>query len=764
MKLRKIFSFECAYQLRRPWPWLSMAVLGIFAFLTTRIGILPVTLPQDFILNSPFIITSVTMLSCQIWLLVAPAVAGETAARDVATRIHPLMYTNPVSKAKYLGGRFLAALVINALILLGVQAGSLLAVYAPGLNPDIIGPFRPVAYLAAYGLIALPNALIATAFQFSVALSSGRPMASYAGSLLLFFLTYPVTMVLYMSGLGERALLVDPIGVMAIMNEMMSDWTLVEKNVRLFALEGAMLHNRLLWIGIALGTLAFIYLRFGFAHRTEAHLWRRLTRRWSRKKPVPGTLPPRGAIFVPSARRSFGWWTRAQQTLAIAGSSFRAIATSPVGIFLLVVFPMFAVVVLLTKSEHWGIPLLPRTGYILSKYLTAPLTLFTDFRVIVPLLIVYFAGELVWRERDAGLSENVDATPVSDGVLFLGKLVGLGMVLATLMVSLTAAGVISQALLNYHAYEPGQYLLVLFGFQLPEYLLFSVLALLLHTVADQKYVAMLAALVAYLFIVFASFFGIGHNLLVYGSSPAWYFTDMRGFGPTVGPWLWFKSYWAAWALLLAVMARLFWVRGVKQDLRTRLRIAQHRFTRTTLAVALAGLTLVLTLGGFIFYNTNVLNEYITEDQLVQRRADYERQYGKFEGIPQPVRTATKLYIEIYPDRRTATIRGSYRLVNRSGAPIDSVHLEPAFYVKTRMTFDQPSRLVVADDQLGHYIYALDNPLQTRRLADTPLCLGVQAERLYQRRFTQQRGRHWGRRKWHLPCQRGTPGDRLPADA
>ena len=77
----------------------------------------------------------------------------------------------------------------------------------------------------------------------------------------------------------------------------------------------------------------------------------------------------------------------------------------------------------------------------------------------------------------------------------------------------------------------------------------------------------------------------------------------------------------------------------------------------------------------------MLNEYITDDELVQRRADYERQYGKYEGIPQPQRTATNLRIEIHPGRRAATMRGSYRLVNRAAVPIDSIHLEPAFYVE-----------------------------------------------------------------------------------
>ena len=44
----------------------------------------------------------------------ATAVAGEAAARDVQTGMHSLTYTAPVNKIDYLGGRFLAAFVLNA--------------------------------------------------------------------------------------------------------------------------------------------------------------------------------------------------------------------------------------------------------------------------------------------------------------------------------------------------------------------------------------------------------------------------------------------------------------------------------------------------------------------------------------------------------------------------------------------------------------------------------------------------------------------------
>jgi ABC-2 type transport system permease protein len=713
MKLREIFRFELAYQVRRPWPWLAFGVLVVFAFQNTRVGIIPVTLPRDFILNSPFIIASVTVFSCLIWLLLASAIAGEAAARDVQTGMHPLTYTSPVSKAEYLGGRFLAAFVLNALILLGVQVGSLLAVYAPGIDPGIIGPFRPAAYLAAYAFIALPNAVIAATIQFFFALLSGRSMAGYFGSMVLLFFTFPVPLVVYL-GLGqpELALLMDPIGMFAIMNEMMTEWTIVEKNVRMFTLDGPMLWNRLLWLGIALGTLAFMHLRFRFAHRTAIDPWSRLARRFTGTAPVlDAAAPTRIVISVPHVRRSFGFATRVRQTLAIARSSFWMVAKSPAGLFLLAVFPMFLVLVVFTESRHWGIPLLPPTGFILDKYITASLTQFSDYRVIVPLLIILLAGELVWRERDAGLSESVDATSVPEWVFFLGKFLGLVLVLVALMTTETAAGMIAQVLMGYYDFQVDLYLQILFGLQLPEYLLFAVLALVVHTVVNHKHVGMLVVLTVFFLMIFSSFIGIEHNLLVYGSGPGWSFTDMRGFGGSVGPWLCFKLYWAAWALLLASVARLLWVRGRESGLRTRLHIARRRFTGPTARVAALAAALILTLGGFIFYNTNVLHEFITSDKIVQRRAEYERRYGEYEGIPQPARVATNLHIEIYPDRRAATIRGSYLLVNRDEAPIESVHLEPAFYVKTRMSFDRPARVVVADDVLGHFIYALEEPLQ-----------------------------------------------------
>lgn len=97
----------------------------------TRDGSLPVMLYQDLQLNAPFTVAKTYIFGTLIWMLFAASIAGESAARDISTGMYPLVFTTSLSRLEYLGGRFLAALVINLLVLQGVTAGILLGIYAP---------------------------------------------------------------------------------------------------------------------------------------------------------------------------------------------------------------------------------------------------------------------------------------------------------------------------------------------------------------------------------------------------------------------------------------------------------------------------------------------------------------------------------------------------------------------------------------------------------------------------------------------------------
>jgi ABC-2 type transport system permease protein len=262
VKFREIFRFEFVYQARRVRTWLYFAVLFVVAYLLMRTAG-----GGDVLVNSPYAIAQETVLTGLLWVLMAPAVAGSAAARDAHTRMHPLIYTAPISKGDYLGGRFLAAFVLNALILLAVPLGILAALFLPGVEPEIVGPLRPAVYLSSYGVLALPTAFTVTAVQFSLAALNRRAIVSYLGSV-FFFVTVSigagtVINLLQMPTLGK---LLDPIGYISILGLLSKTWTPLEMNTVLIGLESWMLANRFLWVGLALAILAFTHVRFRLGH------------------------------------------------------------------------------------------------------------------------------------------------------------------------------------------------------------------------------------------------------------------------------------------------------------------------------------------------------------------------------------------------------------------------------------------------------------------------------------------------------------------
>jgi ABC-2 type transport system permease protein len=257
VKFREIFRFELAYQASRVRTWIYFAILFVVANRLRGGGV-----------NSLFTAAQETLLLGLLWALMAPAVAGGAAARDVQTRMHLLVYSAPIRKTDYLGGRFLAAFALNALILLAVPLGMLVDFLLPGGKPEVIGPFPPVAYFGAYGFLTLPTAFIFTAVQFAFAALTGKAVFSYLGTV-LFAVGVRITAAVLTNVLSLPTLdaLLDPTA--RIMLGRIPETTLVEMDAVLLAIRGSILANRLLWVAIALVIFTFTYRRFRFEHRAK---------------------------------------------------------------------------------------------------------------------------------------------------------------------------------------------------------------------------------------------------------------------------------------------------------------------------------------------------------------------------------------------------------------------------------------------------------------------------------------------------------------
>ena len=701
MKLRETIRYELASQARRPVTWLSvLAVLAITFQFTTEAQIGDAK-SGDTPAGAPFPLAVIALFGGLFALLPMAAVAGEAAGRDVQTRSTPLFYTTPAGETTYLGGRFLAALLLAALISLAVPVGALLAILVSDADPAVLGPVRPAYYAGAWLCVTLPNVILATSLSFAAAMRRGRPMASFVAVAALFVASLACMMVLGLRfNQWTLAALLDPLAISPL-SEASRALGPEAKRTSVPYFTATWVQNRALWLFISAGVLVLLHRRFRFAHRAEGASGKR--------KAVPAA-EPMGAtqpIALQRTRREFGAATHLHQLGAVARESYRLVVFSWGGLAMLA---LSALVVAFGPEmmEQLGIPLVPTTGK-LAAYLSAPLEILT---IVPALLIAYYAGELVWRDRDVGLGEIADAAPVPDWAYLLGRAGGLMLGLATFQAFMMLAAVLVQLRMGHHDIAPWLHVRLFLGVYLADWLLFVGVAVVLHVLVAHKYVGHMLMLGLYAFTIFASQVGIEHRLLVFASDPGLQHSDMRGFGRSLVPWLTFQLYWAAWTALLLVAGALLWMRGPEGTVRARLRRARAGLTHRATIVATGAAALVLVLGGFAFYNTNILNEHRSSKEFDALHAKYERRYRRYEAVPQPLLDGVRLYVALHPRRGTGEIRGSYRLVHRSATPVDSIHVVlPAAGLVGPITLDRASTSAVLDERHGYRILALAEPLR-----------------------------------------------------
>jgi ABC-2 type transport system permease protein len=704
----EIVRFEMVYQLGRRSVWFLFAVFLLPSMGQIR-GAIGNALSGEMLFAAPILVAADSAFISLVAVLFIAAIAGDAATRDIDTRLKPLILSAPVRRAAYLGGRFLGAFFVAALLLLVVPLAFVVTAFVhPDLRPEVVGPVRAAAYLQSYCLVLLPNAFVATALLFSLAMLVRHTIGSYVGAAMVFAGTLFSRGYLGQTlGLWDLATILDPTGVTPF-SVMRRSWSPIDLNARLVWGEAALLWNRLLWLVLAVLALVVTHARVRRGTHARSGWWQRRAARGgldtagaARIEPIRLTAPSEGRRRRPESKSA----TRLRQTMTITRDSLREMVTGWSWLVFPIVLSLAATNrdLLLTMAN--GTPVVPTTDRVIETF-RGPLN-------AVLVFIVLFAGELVWRERDAHMQALADAAPVPDWVRFAGKLLGLWIVVAALHALLIVAGVIIQVQLGWYDFEPALYLRVMLGLQLISPLVFALLALSVHVLVNHKHVGHVVVLLLAIAVpTLAAQFGIEHPLMIYGATPGWDYSPMSGFGPFLWPVLWFELYWAAWTLLLAIVARLFWVRGVDLRLGERARAARRRFAGATAGAFAATCILVLAVGGFIFYNTNVVNTYRTSAELVERRAEYERRYQHYASAPQPEMTATKLHVELYPERREADVRGVYRLVNRTDRGIDTVHLAMPSETETReLQFDRPARATLLDDDLGHRVYTLEQPLQ-----------------------------------------------------
>ena len=655
--------------------------------------------------NSPYAMAQTIAVLGMLGITVMAAVMGRAVQQDVEYRTQSFFFTAPIGKSAYLGGRFLGALGVLLVIFSSVGIGAFIATMLPGMDADRLGANHWSAYLAPYATVLVPNAILIGAVFFALAAATRKMLPVYIGSVLV-LLGWLISLQ-FGRDVEYRALaaLADPFGVRAV-SSLTEYWTIAERNTRIVPLAGVLLWNRLLWLGVAALISAFCFWRFSFAEAANAPA----------KKRAKVVLEPASAASEADEVRTLGAPARASAS-ARASSAWRLVphrawlefreTTKNIYFGVLVLAGLlFLVFASMTLGDHYGTATWPLTFQMLGL-------VSGSFAAFMLIIIAFYAGELVWRERDSRLDQISDALPTPTWVPLVSKLIALMLVPVVLQIVLMLCGMAIQAFKGYTRFEPALYLYDLFTIDLIGYWLICALAISVHSIVDNKYVGHLVMVVYYVLLLFAGALGLEHNLYKFGSVPGAIYSDMNGYGHFLPRLRAFQAYWAAASVLLLVVAYLFWTRGTPSSWKERWVQARARLDTRSGGLALASALLFIALGGFIFWNTNILNRYETTSSREASQADYERKYKATAAEPQPKITAISVDVDLFPSEQRVRMRGRYALENRSGKPVTTLELVFASAQKLvvhQLALGVPARLIDDDTALGVRRYALAAPL------------------------------------------------------
>ncbi len=703
---KSIFWFEVKYHLRSPVFYLGALFFSIFVFLwgTEDGGGLAV---GKIKLNAPLVTLQVLQTGTFFVLFSMVAFVGSAAVRDFDRRTSELFLSKPVSAFDYLTGRFAGTLALCGLIYAIASVTLAVSSSMPWVDPQRVGPFALAPYVFAMTVLVLPT-LFGLGATFYALASWSRSSLVTALGVVGFFALHAVAQVLT-SDLDSQwvAQLLDPFGREALLGATRY-WTVSEINGALPPVRGPLLYNRLLWVAQGIVSLGLCIRTFGVTKQP---------RRRAARAPVASSKAPARRPMRPRVRKVFSGATVVRQYVARTRLETAGVFKS-LPFWGIVAFGLFVVLEAAASSEPWiGTTPYPRTHLMLQA-------IEDGYAKLLLLVAVLYAGEVIWAERSVELAEVCDSTPTANGVFMASKLTAMLLVMASFLVLGVAATVAYQLLSGYHDLQWGLYARgVLLIATYP--VLMGVLAFFFQVVARNRFIGYGSILVFILSWDMLEEFGFEQHLYRFASLPRTPYSDMNGYGHFVVPFLWYGLYWGLFGVLLLGLSNLLWKRGADTAWPARWSQAKARFRGPTRIVIITAAAGFVATGGWIFYNTHVLNRYTSSVEFRARRAAYEKTYRVYRDLARPRIQAVQADVDIFPEQRRVEIRGVYRVKNEGQQAIDALHITVPDGVRVNRLRLPEHRVRLHDERLGYSIYDLDEPLRPGATAELGFELTVE---------------------------------------
>ena len=693
----EIFKFEIIYRARRVETYLYFAILFLcslsatdFIFQGTGKAIQP---------DTPYIIAYTMAVTSAIFIMIASMIMGVSILRDFDHRMESLMLVNPITKRAYLLGRFLGSFIVLVFVFSGLLFGMMLGSVMPWRDANESLPFNCWYYVQPFIYVIVPNLFFAGSIFFVSGALSRKWIVVYTQGIILVVAYLLISITTNKIDGTELSALLDPFAISTI-NRVVAHWTLADRNSLMLPVDTVLIYNRLLWIGAGAAALVIGYVGFSFNVVRNSRIKKK-------ERLLEPDRPVYHQVALPAVTLTLNVRVKCIQLIHHSFFYFTS---------LLKEIPFWAITICgaaiifvngISLGSSHGVDSYPTTYLIVEALQEMSVPFFL-------LMLIFYSGELVWKERDIRMNLIYDALPTSNLMNISARFIGIILAYTTLLLVLCVSGILMQTMNGYYQYDLHVYFVGFFVEVLPFLILYTFVAFFFQVMINHKFMAHLATLLFVMLTLALEALGYDHDLIRFGGDKIGVYSAMNGYGHFLEPYLWIKGYWLAIGSLILLAAVLFFVRGMETSLKIRWRLSKHLLTRSIVFLAsLAALTCIVT-GCYIFYNTNMLNQYHSKREQESMQASYEKTLKRYEYIPQPEIVDVKLKLDLYPLQRDYVVKGRYILVNKNSLPIAAIHLQKVLNSQVKLesvTFDRGATRSNLFEPYGYTIYKLNKALE-----------------------------------------------------
>ncbi|WP_075341005.1 ABC transporter permease/M1 family aminopeptidase [Tenacibaculum agarivorans] len=692
----EIFKFELKYRVKRPETYvffvflLLFSIVGVdFVFQGVEIGIVKK--------NAPLIVAKTMGAITGIFMIMVSMIMGIPILRDFQYDTEALLFINPLTKRDYLLGRFLGSFVVLLFIFSGLLFGMMLGSQMPWHKEEEMLVFNVFSYIQTFSVVVVPTLFFGACTFFVTGMLSKKLLVVYTQGIVLFvlfLLTKAITNE-YLQGLF------DPFSLTTL-TQFSKNWSVEERNLLSISLSNILLHNKLLWIGLGLFVLYLGYHKFSFTVLTKQHKKKKKIR-----QELPKTINESINVQIPKVLVKSDLKSKCIQLLEL--TKFYTFSLLKETSFWAIIICGIIIIAINSVSlgTVYGVDSYPATHFIIAELQEMSMYFFI-------ILLLFYSGELVWKERNIKQYVLNDSTAIHNLIPLTSKFLALVNIYIVLMLSLIVTGILFQLANGYYELNLGVYFSGFFIEVLPFLILYTFIAFFFQAVSKNKFIGIFLTLIFIIINVSSAYFGFKNSLYKFGGKSLGIYSEMNGYGHFLQPYLWIKMYWIVFGILILTISSLLIQRGTATNLWLRLKRLKYQITKPVLKIVISFFTLFVLTGIYIFYNTNILNTYWSDAKELEFRANYEKKLKSLEYLPQPKITDVNLIVDLYPTKRSYQIKGTYILKNTTKKTINEIHIQKLIASHVLLKSIVFDREVVKNSQYSEFdytIYKLKTPLQ-----------------------------------------------------